>query len=650
MMKSVSSLGRTLTVAAVGFAFSAAAVGGSHVGRFGAGYNGPQSCVLCHGDKVSELMGSVHYTWRTPNENLAYPGGGSHGMVDRFCALVGASAMVNYYADLGAHKGSSACGKCHIGEGLPFPNPATGEFTQAQRDGLDCLICHAAEGSYDMTGDGIYNEEDAEATHRLLTTDSETGRRAWFQDRSLKAAESVGLPFSPAQCLRCHEHGQAAPDYKRGTPFTPETDVHAAAGMTCTDCHLVDHHKIARGSRVSDMHAWERQDVEVDCSNCHDGSAPHQDAEHATYNQHVSFIACETCHIPWTSGASRRIWAPTYGVTEGPEANIPILDPDTGVYEPYSVYSNEYSSRPAYRWFNGSVSMLAEPINDVAAWDFRVATKETPGAKIYPFRPIVSGMVMDRRGFGYDPNFDPGFTMAAAMDAMADPLKQMGFMRPEGLTEAERAVLSQFPNLLNFDKEAYVHSGDIKEAVNIGLGRIGAMMSGQDAWGMSVEQLSAMGAKFWSGDVLGMDLPNNPMDPTFDPSAPPTEVTGSFISLNHAIKRDGALSCSNCHSPSGVMDFNALSYSAEKAGYLQTLTQSVQLLKSESGEGGVVLRWAAMPGLTYELQSTADLQSGLWTTVQPISNPGSPWMEHVIPQGEVGAAGERFFRVMQIAE
>ena len=125
----------------------------------------------------------------------------------------------------------------------------------------------------------------------------------------------------------------------------------------------------------------------------------------------------------------------------------------TGVYEPYSVYSQEYNLRPAYRWFNGNSSMLAEPIHDVNAWDSRVATKQTAGAKIYPFRPIVSGMVLDRRGFGYDPNFSTNFTMLAAMDAMAGPLKQMGFMRPEGLTPQERAVLAQYPNLLNFDIE-----------------------------------------------------------------------------------------------------------------------------------------------------------------------------------------------------
>ncbi|MCP5527512.1 MAG: hypothetical protein H7A47_12040 [Verrucomicrobiales bacterium] len=644
-----SFLLRPLAGAIAGLTFGAVAFAGSHVGRFGDAYDGPQDCVLCHGDKVSEVMGSVHYTWRTPNSRLAYPGGGSHGMVDRFCALVGASAMVNYFADLGAHKGSSACGKCHIGEGLPFPDPATGGFTQAQRDGLDCLICHASEGNYDLTGDGVYDERDAEATHRLLTTNPGTGRRVWFQDRSLRAAESVGLPFRPAQCLRCHEHGQAAPDYKRGTPFTPAEDVHAAAGMSCTDCHLVDDHRIARGSRVSDMHAWERQDVEVDCSNCHDGSAPHQDPAHTTYNQHVARIACETCHIPWTSGASRRIWAPTFGVAGGPEANIPFLDPESGVYEPYSVYSDEYASRPAYRWFNGNVSMLAEPIDDVDAWDFRVATKATSGAKIYPFRPIVSGMVMDRRGFGYNPDFDPAFTMEAALDAMAAPLTQMGFMRAGGLTEAERATLAQFPNLLNFDKEHYVRTGDLREAVNIGLGRLGAMMAGEDAWGMSVEQLSAMGAQLWSGDVLGLDLPNNPMDPTYDSSAPPTEVTGSFISLSHAIKRDGALQCGDCHSASGVLDFNALSYPSAQATFLQTLTQTVHVQQSDSGDGGLVLRWAAIPGQTYRLERATNLGAGPWSTVEPVT-PSGPWMEHAIPAAEVGAETQVFFRVAALNE
>lgn len=619
-------------------------IGLDHSGRFGTNYAGPASCLECHPGKETEVMGSVHYTWRTPNPKLAYPGGGSHGMLDRFCGLVGSSAMVNYYADLGAYKDSSACGKCHVGDSLPFPNPATGQFTQNQKDGLDCLICHAAEGAYDMNGDGLCNAADAQTTDRLLQTNSITGRRAWFQDRSLRAAESVGQRISAAQCLRCHEHGQAAADYKRGTPFDTEHDVHAAAGMDCTDCHKVDDHKIARGSRVTDMHAWERQGVEVDCANCHTAT-PHKDPALAMLNQHTSLIACEACHIPWTAGALRRVWAPTFGITNGPEASIPIFDATNQLYRPYSAYSGEYNLRPVYRWFNGSESMLAEPVHDPAAWDGRIATKSTPGAKIYAFRSIVNGMVMDRRGFGYDPNFNTNFTMLAAMDAMAGPLQQMGFMRPTGLNPAERTALAQYPNLLNFDAETYIHTGNIQEAVNVGLGRLGIMMGGQDAWGMTPAQLSAVGANFWSSAVLGLDMPNNPMDPTFNPVAPPTEVTGSFISLSHAIKRNGALNCADCHSAASVLDYTALGYAPSQTAFLQTVLQSVPSFRGQASAGGLKLQWYSVPGQAYQVLGTTNLASGTWLPIGTAVAATNQLTERLIPSTQMATQHQMFFRV-----
>ncbi|HLP77396.1 MAG TPA: tetrathionate reductase family octaheme c-type cytochrome [Candidatus Paceibacterota bacterium] len=619
-------------------------IGLDHAGRFGTNYAGPASCLECHPGKDTEVMGSVHYAWRTPNAKLAYPGGGSHGMLDRFCGLVGSSAMINYYADLGAYKDSGACGKCHVGDSLPLPDPATGQFTRNQKDGLDCLICHASEGNYDMNGDGLYNAADSEISHRLLLTNSVTGRRTWFQDRSLRAAESVGWTVGAAQCLRCHEHGQAAADYKRGTPFDPEHDVHAAAGLDCTDCHKVDDHKIARGSRVTDMHAWERQSVEVDCSNCH-GTKPHTNSALAMLNNHTSLIACEACHIPWTSGALRRVWAPTFGVTDGPEANIPAYDATNNLFRPYSTYSGEYNLRPVYRWFNGNESMLAEPVNDPAAWDGQIATKNTPGAKIYAFRAIINGMVMDRRGFGYDPNFNTNFTMLAAMDAMAGPLKQMGFMRSTGLNPQERAALAQYPNLLNFDVETYVRTGNIQEAINVGLGRMGVMMNGQDAWGMTPEQLSGVGANFWSGDVLGLDMPNNPMDPLFNPLAPPTEATGSFISLSHAIKRNGALNCNDCHSPNSVLDFKALSYTSDRAAFLKSVLQNVPSFSIQPDGSGIKLRWYSVPGQTYELQGTTNLVEGIWFPIGSAIRATNSSMESVVSPAQFPAEGHMFFRV-----
>ncbi|MBL9138139.1 MAG: hypothetical protein JNK85_19885 [Verrucomicrobiales bacterium] len=631
---------------------AAGGVSRSHTGRFAEGYAGSSTCLRCHPNSVNEVMDSVHYTWRSPNPNLAFPGGGSHGMIDRFCALVGSSAMVNYFADLGDHKGSTACGKCHIGNGLPFPDPATGQFSQAQKDDVDCLICHASEGNYDMTGDAIYDAVDDEATHRKLMTDSASGRRRWFQDRSLRAAQSVGDPVSVAACLRCHEHGQAAPDYKRGTPYKPDHDVHAKAGMLCTACHQVSAHKMARGSRVTDMHAWERQDVEVDCSRCH-GVAPHKNAELAPYNDHTARIACETCHIPWTSGASRRIWYSTFGVTNGPEASLPMEDPQSGVFEPYSAYSADYNARPAYRWFNGGVSMLAEPMHDPGAWDFRIASNQTPGAKIYPFRPIINGMVLDRRGFGYDPSFSPQFTMAAALDQMSGPLKMMGFMRPEGLNDRERAVMNQFPNLLSFDKEHYVRTGNVGEAASIGLARLARMMSGQDPWTASTEDLIQMGSKMWSGDLLGLDLPNNPMDPNYNPNNDPTQATGSFISLSHAIKRQGSLNCRDCHSSGGVLDYRALGFDATRTARLQTMWDQVQVLKTaRTAQGGLRIRWSAKPARAYQLLVSATLASGSWVPAGPqvgdTSTGTSWWYEAEVPSQILTMGPQVFLKVQEI--
>ncbi|MBN2328966.1 MAG: hypothetical protein JXR73_17635 [Candidatus Omnitrophica bacterium] len=531
-------------------------------------YEGSKTCAQCHGEKIDEVMDSVHYAWRTPNDKIGFPGGGSHGMIDRFCALVGSNAIVNFTGDFGGHTVSSSCGKCHISTMLPFPDPQTGEYTQTQRDSIDCLICHAEK--YDMNGDGVYDEPEY-AGKRTLMTD-ENGMRYWHQDRSLETARTVGSAVTAEACYRCHEHGQADPSYKRGTPFEPEHDVHAAAGMNCTRCHEVEDHKIARGSRVSDMHAWERQDVEVDCTNCH--NAPHDES---AYNMHTSFIACETCHIPYISGVARRVWTSTYGVTEGPEANIPQLDPETGMYEPYSDFLGTYDQRPSYRWFNGNSSMLAEPVHDPAAWDFQPATKETPNAKIYPFRKTVSGMVMDRKGIGMDPEFDPSFTMKAALEAMTDNLIAFGFMRPEGLTEAEKQVLANFPNLLAFDKEHYLHTGQVDEAVSIGLAKQGLMFQGQNPAAMTTEELIAIGSQMWSGSSTGLDLPDNPADPTYVDDMDPTTVTGSFISLNHAIKREGALTCENCHSSQSVLNFKALHFSDERARELMSMFDSSQV-------------------------------------------------------------------------
>lgn len=520
-----------------------------HQGSFGNGYTGAGSCLLCHGQVAAEVMGSVHYLWRSENPMAEFPGGGAHGMIDRACGLVGSNAIVNYYEH---------CGRCHVGDSLPFPDPQTGMFTADQEANLDCLICHAADGMYDADNDGVA-EPGETADEKPLVYDEQRGW-VWHQDRRLQAAQSVGGPVSNEACLRCHHHGQASYTYKRGTPFSAETDVHAAAGMLCTDCHEVEHHKIARGSRVTDMFAWERQDIEVSCEKCH-GDEPHQFL--AILNQHTARIGCRTCHIPEVAGANRRVWAPILGVVEGPEAEVPIFDEATQRWLPYTKVDDGLTS-PSYRWFAGGTSMLAEPLAQPGEFNMQPATGQTPGAKILPFRHFVSGQPMDARGIPGMPSFDPMFTMGSALNRMAPVLMGAGFMRPEGLTEVEAAMMSQFPNMLTMDRADYFANGIVSDSVSIGMAKMGAFMQGMDVREMSRHELIAMGATMWSGQVAGLDLPNNPFAPNYVDDQDPTTVTGSFITVSHAVKREGALTCANCHSKSGRLDFASLGYSEER--------------------------------------------------------------------------------------
>ena len=44
----------------------------------------------------------------------------------------------------------------------------------------------------------------------------------------------------------------------------------------------------------------------------------------------------------------------------------------------------------------------------------------------------------------------------------------------------------------------------------------------------------------------------------------------ALLEASHAIRREGALSCNDCHSKNGVMDYHALGYDQEE---IETLTE-----------------------------------------------------------------------------
>jgi hypothetical protein len=161
--------------------------------------------------------------------------------------------------------------------------------------------------------------------------------------------------------------------------------------------------------------------------------------------------------------------------------------------------------------------------------------------------------------------------------------------------------------------------------------------------------LRTVGANFWSGSVLGLDMPNNPADPTFNPLNPPTEVTGSFITLSHAVKKTGALNCNDCHTPTSVLDFQVLGYLPSDATRLQTLLQAVQSFTSTPTPAGLKLNWATIPGRTYQLQTSTNLSTAAWTPFGANLTATNRAMERLVAPNQISTEPRRFFRVMEIS-
>ncbi len=453
------------------------------------GYQGPQTCIICHEDALDEITHTVHWNLASPVRNVqGLPDSSLWGMVNRECALAGSTSPANWTASTNGKFSvqSAGCGICHIGS-LPAP-PMPGEkVTDAQANTVDCLVCHAEK--YDWS------------KRATLVKDS-TGVH-WGADTSLTAALSITKTPTNEACLRCHEHSFSN-DYKRGTPFTAENDVHSEAGMSCVTCHTTEHHKIAKGMYESDMVANDLPDTPVSCSNCH-GTAPHKGMYAETLNKHVNKIACQTCHIPQTSGINYENWGePVKDNINGKISELSKYDKIPSNPKLYVPTVSIKMEHPSYIWRTANSKDEKNAQNWMA---FETANINTEGAKIFPVRGLTQIML-----------FDKNLKMWQAPG--------MSFMKKDSMT-------AQFPLLLAPNREVYNKTGNIKAALNAGM-----------------KPYEKMGLK-WSGEWMAMQVPGT-----------------SYISVNHGVKKN-VLLCSSCHSENGVMDFKALGYTKEQVEQLK---------------------------------------------------------------------------------
>ena len=484
---------------------------------------------------------------------------------------------------------SEGCGQCHIGGNY---HPATekmmpvGDVPDVAKHGIDCLICHAAE--YDMDQRYVIRDQ-----HGLR----------WNQDRSMRAALSVGNA-SNANCLNCHQHNMGGDAYihnvaakhlgekhqrllhtgaKRGNPFSPEDDLHAAAGIQCTDCHVPEGHKIPRGTKGVDLVANDLPDKEVSCESCH-SEAPHNLSEHrALLNGHVARLACETCHIKQLqdNNVVLRDWV------------HPTWDAEEGLWEPTDIYrSGEPGKGLIHLWFNGNGTFLANALGSNPEGDGSYDPLMDQIARIDDPEVIAAVRAKAEELAERYPDIDVDRYVERATDPLSQLSPEMLEKRRRMLQENLRPAMEKGESriypfkpfnammfedmnnqgpfgamILPFDYAVYYESGDARAAVAKALQDPIVLRMYQEPFKLYMmdEFMAYFGVDGW--DTTYPLTADNQLGPQVEPHW--MRQMGTLM-VNHGIQREGH-GCRDCHQPDGLLDYAALGYPPERVAELESM-------------------------------------------------------------------------------
>jgi len=546
-------------------------------------YEGPRTCLKCHWvitvkdavtgqeKKVSlmkNLLTSSHYRFFTRRHPNVYGFNGAladkfpMGKIDRPCPKPGSFAMTAW-AELVVTKSgktySEGCGQCHIGGQYqaPLGEIMPGYHTLSEeKEAIDCLICHSI--SYDMN-------------KKVVVTDK-NGRLRWGQDRSMKAAVSVTKPTAQS-CLRCHQHNFGGdifvdsldasymqwisspgserpriihPGSKRGTPYSPSWDVHAAAGMSCLDCHQTEGHFIAKGTHTTTMMANDLPNVEVACEKCH-SDKPHTgvvspDENVAEFlNAHTEKLACQICHIPSLNQDN---------VTMR-DFSTPVFEEATGIYIYNDVLKEtEPGKGIVYVWWNGDGSFLGNPIGD---------------------NPNGRGKYVFYKPTNVWPEFK-NFDYGAWYEKVMRPIAVKGRkskLYPMKLYNGKQHIdlqnITPFGGMfVPYNLPTYFATGDANLAAQKEMQK--SMMKMMYGWMFKLylmdKFMTFMGAGGWNTASYNDVLSLRKVEPRWLPN-------NASMEISHAVRRKGALSCASCHSPGGIMNWKELGYAENE---IQSLT------------------------------------------------------------------------------
>jgi hypothetical protein len=586
-------------------------------------YEGPKTCLQCHQtmkvhhadgtitkiNTLDDVVNSVHFKFQTSSSGFStygYDGrevnkGDRHsipvGKINRACGIPGSFSWTGW-AELIKSKPASGdieirsegCGQCHIGGNY---HPATekmmpiGDVPEETKQGIDCLICHASQ--YDMN-------------QRYVIKD-EYGQR-WNQDRSMKAALSVGRA-SDKNCLNCHQHNMGGDTYKynvaakslgyknkrllhsgakRGNPFSVEADVHAAAGLICTDCHVPEGHKIPRGRLGVDLVANDLPNKAVSCDTCHTTTPHIRSKNQVILNGHIAKLACETCHITHlqANNVVLRDWV------------HPTWDAEEGIYTPTDIYSSgEIGKGFTFLWLNGKGTFLANALgnNPNKSNTYNPLMQELAIIENPEIIAAIRSKAIELKKVYTDIDVDKYVETATQFLNQLSPamLKKRRKMIRENL----RTVMNQGKSkiypfklfnalmyedmgnqgpfgamILPFDYPTYYETGKARESVKIAIQNpiIKRMYETPFKLYMMDEFMYYFGVEEgWKTNYPLVDNKLVNVEPHW------MRQMGTLM-VNHGIEKNGR-QCEECHRTNGIMDFELLGYSAKRVEELEHLPE-----------------------------------------------------------------------------
>lgn len=373
------------------------------------------TCLRCHNTASTEIMSTSHWLWARKTDKLPGREGtsvevGKKNIINNFCI-----ALVS---------NEPRCTSCHIGYGWK-----DGSFDFANKNKIDCLVCHEQTGTYEKfpTGAGYPVEMD-----KVFPENKKLYKRPDYA----RVAQSVGKP-QRRNCGSCHFYGGGGNAVKHGaldkSLMAPpkDIDVHMSkdgGDMSCVDCHVSDKHDI-KGQLFSV--SVENRD-RLSCERCHTRrphtqtlfveehpdrtydifknklykrETPKDTFIHRVLDKHIDRIACQTCHIKYYSTTYKtKVWWDWSKAGQKNDEGKPRVVKDTDGDPVYDGKKGEFrlvkNASPDYFWFNGRV--------DHVLMGDAIDPRKTPvnlnrisgecgeeGSKIWPFKVMRGKQLYD---------------------------------------------------------------------------------------------------------------------------------------------------------------------------------------------------------------------------------------------------------------